>query len=95
MQESFTKAVGYCTYRPKNRSQQYVSKIASRIAKLIKELRSQLKRVDFDNIDPISSLAFLKEFRDAFNSTTMHERAAMWMTSYFMKQPASSSLQAH
>lgn len=44
MQESFAKAIDYCTYRLKNKSQRYNSKIASEVAKLVMKVWSQLKR---------------------------------------------------
>lgn len=62
MQNSFVRAVDYRTYSVKNRSQRYNSKIASQVAKLVEKLRSQLKKMDFDKMNPISILASNKEY---------------------------------
>lgn len=43
MQGSFAKAVAYCTYLLKNRSERYSSKTALEVAKVGKERRSLLK----------------------------------------------------
>lgn len=94
MQDSFAKAVIYRTYWLKNKSQRYSSKIALKIAKLGKKLRPQLKETNFDEMDPSSILVFLKKFCDACGSVSMHEGAATGLVSYFMKKPASPSLEA-
>lgn len=95
MEESFAKAVSYRTYRLKDKSQWYNSKISSKVAKLAKKVRSQLKKTDFDEMDSISILAFLKEFCDACDSIGINERVSMRLVSRYMKRPASSSLEAH
>lgn len=71
-------------------------KVASRFAKLLKKLRSQLnkKETDFDDTDQISILAFLKNICDTCDSFGTHEGAAMGLISYIMKKPASPSLEA-
>lgn len=62
----------------------------SKVAKLVKKLRSQLKVTDFDEIDPISILAFLKEVCDACDSIGIHKWVSAWLFSYIIKKPASS-----
>lgn len=94
MQDFFAKEVDYRTYRLMNTPQQFDSKNASRISKLVKKMRSRLKETDFNAIDPILILACLTEFRDACDNIGTHEGAAMWLISYFMKKPALSCLEA-
>lgn len=55
---------------------------------------AQPKDTEFDEFDPISNFAFIKEYRDACDSTGIHERVALWLISHFMKKQASSSLAA-
>lgn len=92
--DSFREALDYRTYRLRKRSQHFNGHVASNVAKFVKRLRSQLKETEFDESDPISVLAFLKEFRDACDSIGVHEGVAMWLFPHFMKKPASSSLSA-
>lgn len=94
MRESFAKAVYYRTYRLKKRFQWNNSKIAWKVAKLLMNLRSQLKKTDFDEMAPISILAFTKEFSNACDSINICEGVATWFVSYIMMKPASSSLEA-
>lgn len=94
MQKSFVKAMDYSTYRLKKNFQRYNSKIASKLAKLVKKPRSQLRKTDFDEMDPTSISVFLKEFRDACDSIGIQEGIAKRFVSYFMKKPVSSSLEA-
>lgn len=75
-----------------NESERYDSRIVSRVALLIKNLMSQLKNTDFDDIDTILILAFLKEVREGCDSNANHEGAASLLTSSFMKKPSLSSL---
>lgn len=82
MQESFTKAADYGTYSLKNRFPWHESKIASRVARMVKKLSSQLKGMDFDDIGPISILAFLKVFGDACDRIGIHEVATVWLVSF-------------
>lgn len=85
----------YRTFRLKNKSQRYNPKIASKVGKLVKKLGSPLKVTDLEKIDPISILAFLKEFLDAYDGINIHIRVAMCLVSYFMKKVLpSSSLKA-
>lgn len=76
MQKSFAKTVDYRTHCSKNKSRCYESKSASRIAKLVKKLRSQLKETDFNDIGLLFSLAFLKKVGDAFDSIGICVRKA-------------------
>lgn len=94
IQKLFPKAVYYCIYQLKNESWRYNSKIASKVAKLVKKLRFQLKETDVDEMDLISVLVFLKELRDACISIGIHKREATWLVFYFKRKPVSSSLEA-
>lgn len=94
MERLFLKAADYSTYRLKNKSQRYNSKIASNITKLIKMLRWQLKETDFEEKISISILFVLKEFRDVCDSIGIHEKVATWLVFYFMKRQALPSLEA-
>lgn len=57
-------------------------------------LRSQRKKMHFERVDPIFILEFLKEFCNACDTISIHEKAAIWLISYFMKNRALSSLKA-
>lgn len=94
MQDSFTKAAHHRTYRLENKSQRYDSKILSKVAKLVNKRRSQLNETDFDEMDPISILAILKEFTDPCDSIGIHEGVATLLFPCFKKMPVSSSLEA-
>lgn len=83
MQESFEKAVYYRSYRLKNKSQRYNPKIVPKVTKLVKKLRSQLKETNFDKMDPISKLTFLKEFRDACHSIEIREGVSTWLVVFY------------
>lgn len=94
MQKSFAYAVDYRIYRLENRAQRYDLKIALRIAKLVEKLRFEVNGTNFDDIDPISNLAFLKKFCDACHSIGIHKGVAMWLMSYIMTKPALSALES-
>lgn len=55
----------------------------------MKMLRSQLKKRDFDKIDPISEIILLKEFCDACNSIGIHEEVALRLFSDFIRKSVS------
>lgn len=59
LQESFWKAVDYCMYRLKNKSQRNYSHFAFKVAILVMKLRSQLKKDGFrrDGSDVSSGLS--------------------------------------
>lgn len=63
LNERFTKAVDYHTYRLLNRSHHYGSEVARRISRLRKRLEVQLKTHTFSGADPIAVLAFLARYR--------------------------------
>lgn len=94
MQRSYAKAVKYRTYCLKHKSQWCTSNIESKVAKLGKMVRSQLKETDFVKMDSISILAFLKKFCDACERIGAHKAGATWLVSNFMKKLASLSLKA-
>lgn len=68
--------------------------MALNVAKVTKRLRSQLKVLGFDEVDPISISAVFKEFRAACDSIEVHEELKVWLFLNFMRKPASSSLSA-
>lgn len=94
MLDSFAEAVDCCTYYLKNRTQRYNFKIASKVTKLLMELRSHLKETGFVKMNPISMLAFANIVWDACHSIGTSEGAATLLFSYFMNKPASLSLEA-
>lgn len=85
MHDSFAKAFDCHIYRLKNESQRYNFDIASKVAKFVKMLRPQLKETDFEEMDLISILAFLKKVLDACNSIAIHEEVATRLFSYIVK----------
>lgn len=66
--KSFVKSVNCYTYWLKNNFQWYNWRNVSRTEKLMKTLRFWLKGTDSDEINPVSILEFLKEFRDVCDS---------------------------
>lgn len=94
MQNSFANAIDYRKYNLKNNLHQDNLKIALRVSRLVSKLRSQLNEPDFNKMDPISILDFLKQIRDPCDSIAIHKGAALWVFSFFKKKPASSSLEA-
>lgn len=94
MRELFANAVNNITCWLKNKAQLYISKIVSKVVWIVKKLWQQLKKTDFDEIDPISKLAFLKECRDACDSIGIYKGVATWMVWYFMKKSALTLLKA-
>lgn len=65
MQESFEEAVDYCKFFLKNQSQHHKLTMASRTARLVKTLETQLKENDFDDIDTIYIVESLRKVRNA------------------------------
>lgn len=76
IQKLVAKAVYYHIYRLKNKSRLCPSKIASKVARLVKKPRPSLEELYFDNFDTISILDPLKDFRDVCGSIFTSEGAA-------------------
>lgn len=55
----------YSTYKLRKKYQHYDRRIAQKVSEYQKRLKRQLKETEIDESDPVSILAFLKEFRDA------------------------------
>lgn len=53
-----------------------------------------MKESDFDGVDPIFILVFLKEIREACYCIGVYEGVGTWLSSYFLKKPSSLSLEA-
>lgn len=51
-------------------------------------------KMDCEEMDSISMLAFLNKFLDAFGNNEIHEIAARWLILYIMKNLAALSLEA-
>lgn len=51
-----------------------------------------MKSTVFKLWDPISILSFLRSIKTAFDSSGIHEEAAICLLQYFMKDPAKAAL---
>lgn len=87
--ERFSKADEYHTIRLKNTSPRYDLKIASRNARLVEKLSSQLKKTAFPDVDLISTSDVLEKFRGVCDCNGNLNRAATRLISYFLERPAS------
>ena len=85
----FTKALDYSTYRLQNTSDAYNVKM---IHKYQKRISQTLKTVMFDSSDAISILSFLEQFKRTCDSCSVNEGSAMWIIPHFMKKPAGTAL---
>ena len=78
LNDLFTKAVDYRTYRLESRSARYEASTARRINRYRKKLDVQMKTPTFGGQDPIAVLGFLAQFKMACDHNGVSEGAAVW-----------------
>ena len=88
----YAKALDYKTYRLNDRSTHYSHRVAGKISKWITRMKVQLGQKQFDPADPVSILSYLSTFKTACDSIGVHEGAAVWLFSAYMKEPAKAAL---
>lgn len=71
----YSRAIEYRTYRLANRSTCYDETVSSKISKMMKNIKSQMKAHFSDPSDSISIIDFLTTFRLACNINRIHEEA--------------------
>lgn len=74
--------------------QPYDDDVASRFAKMARQLQVQLKSQMFEGSDPISILDSLPTFQIACNTNGIHKDEEMGLFHFFMKKPAGAALNA-
>jgi hypothetical protein len=83
----FRKALDYRYYRLNRRSSRYDGQIASRIARLTRQMEASFK-MRFSGADPIAVIQFLHSFVDAANTNGVREGAALHILRSFLDTPA-------
>lgn len=89
---AFAYDIDYRTYRFYNYSQKYNVKMAARTAKLAKRVETIIKPYKFENLDPVTILLFLGQFKRASDSSGILEEIAMWLFPFYMAKPTAPSL---
>lgn len=90
----FIEALDHQTYRLRKKAQLFNLQISSNVAEFLKRLRPQLKGTKLYEEDPVSVLHFLNHFRDACNSTEVHEEVVMCLFHHIVKKLPSPLLSA-
>ena len=92
LNDLFTKAVDYRTYRLENRNAAYTSSVAQKITKQHKRLSFQMGDTTFSGDDPIAIIDFLQRFKIACDQNGFSEGAAMWLFQFYLKGQAATLL---
>lgn len=92
LNERFTKALSYRTYRLRKRDERYDDEVAQRLAKTARQLKHVMTVPLFTGEDPIAVLAFLKNFKFACDETGVAEGAALPLMKYFMAGEARETM---
>ena len=94
LNDLFTKAVNYKTYRLDRRSARYDSSVAWRVNRYRKKLDVQMKTHTFSGQDPIAVLGFLARFKMACDHNGISEGAAVWCFQFYLTGQAHALLQS-
>ena len=94
LNELFTKAVNYKTYRLARRSAQYNSEVARHISRIRKKLDVQMKSHTFSGQDPIAILGFLARFKRVCDHNGVSQGAAVWCFQFYLTGQAHALLQS-
>ena len=94
LNDLFTKAVDYRTYRLESRSARYDASTARRINRYRKKLDVQMKTHTFRGQDPIAVLGFLARFKMACDHNGVSEGAAVWCFQFCLTGQAHELLQS-
>jgi len=92
LNERFTKALSYRTYRLRNQDNRYDDEVAQRLSRTARQLRHVMTVPLFTGEDPIAVLAFLKNFKFACDETGVAEGAALPLMKYFMAGEARETM---
>lgn len=79
-------------YRLDNISQRYGRKESREISKHIQWMMCQMEHVKFDPSNQIQILEFVQQFQTACDQEYIKAGAAMWSSTYFMKQTDNKAL---
>ena len=90
----FRKALDYRYYRLNRRSSRYDGQVASRVARLTRQLEASFK-MRFSGADPIAVIQFLHSFVDAANTNGVREGAALHVLRSFLDTPARDEFVAY
>ena len=94
LNELFTKAVDYRTYRLERCSARYATSTARRINRYRKKLVVQRKPHTFGGPDPVAVLGFLARFKMACNHNKVSKGAAIRCFQFYLTAQAHSLLQS-
>ena len=94
LNDLFTKAVGYRTYRLESRSAPYDASTARRINCYRKKLEVQIKTHTFGGQDPIAVLGFLARFKMACDHNGVSEGADVWCFQFYLTGQAHALFQS-
>ena len=94
LNDLFSKAVDYRTYRLERRSSRYDAGTARRVNRYRKKLDVQMKTHTFSGQDPIAVLGFLARFKMACDHNGLTEGAALWCFLFYLTGQAHALLQS-
>lgn len=89
---NFAAAMNFSNYQLRPQLQRHDGKISAKISNWARRMDAQMRSATFHPSDLISILSFLHYFKMACDSSRSNEEAAMWLLSYFMKDPAKAAL---
>lgn len=82
---AFAEVLDYRAYRLRLKSSLYDGRVARRIGKWQKDLDVAMKSQYFQPSEPITILPFLQTFKWECDVLRIHEGAAMWLLSPYLK----------
>ena len=92
LNELFTRALSYRTYRLADVNHAYDSNVAKTLSKTSKRLQHAMNVPKFNGEEAIAILAFLKNFKYACDETDVAEGAALPLMKYFMSGEAKATM---
>lgn len=90
----FKVAVEYQTYLLGNIFLTYDRTVLKNVGEMAKRMTNQIKSYIVDPFDPILILGFLKNFKLAYDTNSIHEGATVWLSYFLMNKSASAVLNA-
>ena len=94
LNDLFTKAVNYKTYRLECRSARYNAEVARHISRIRKKLDVQMKSHTFSGQDPIAVLGFVARFKMACDHKGVSQGDAVWCFQLYLTGQAHALLQS-
>ena len=92
LNDHFTRALSYKTYRLRKKDNSYNDEIAQGLSKTARKLKHVMTVPLFDGVDSIAVLAFLKNYKFACDETGVSEGAALPLMKYFMAGEAKDTM---